>query len=312
MVDSRVRPLVALERDTIEEMCAAIAGGAPLGSVAPIDGGLVNTVLRVTTASGIAYALRVSSADEPDAVELTRRLGETVPVPDVLVTGNVRGTPYTIHRWIPGITFNECRRAHGSSTLASLAEPIGRTIGAVASAASLVAGLQLPRLTASTAIDTALEQLHSDLTRARVDTSTRHAFAQTLVARRAAIEATDKLVGLVHGDFSGRNLIVRDDLDQSWRVSGLLDWETAAIGSPLWDIGSLFRYARRYDAEFRKAFERAYHTTGPTLPNGWWHLARLLDATRLVGLLAASRELPDVFDDCRAILADLATAASSS
>ena len=310
--ESRVRPLVTLDRATIDEMCVPIAGGVPLGDVSSVDGGLVNTVLRVTTGSGAAYVLRVTARDEPNALLLMRRLAGLLPIPHVVVTGEVDGVPYMIYPWIRGITLNECRRTYGSSALASLAEWVGRAMGTVAAADKIVSRRRLPRLVSRDAIDTALDQLESDLVAVRLDANVRRALQKTFQAHRAVLEATDAWHSLVHGDFSGRNVIVREKSERVWTVSGLLDWETAAIGSPLWDVGSLFRYAGRYDAEFQRAFERGYRATGPDLPNAWWLLGRILDGTRLVGLLTDERELPSVLDDCRTILADLASPVSAS
>jgi hypothetical protein len=67
----------------------------------------------------------------------------------------------------------------------------------------------------------------------------------------------------------------------------------------------LFRYGQRYDEDFRARFETGYRAGGGTLPDEWWRLSRLLDATRLVGILSGDRDLPTVFDDCRSIIGQL-------
>ena len=57
---------------------------------------------------------------------------------------------------------------------------------------------------------------------------------------------------LTHGDLGHRNVIVGRS-GERWRINGVIDWETASTGSPLADIGSLFRYGDRHDAAFRRA-----------------------------------------------------------
>src|SRR6185295_17806833 len=127
--------------------------------------------------------------------------------------------------------------------------------------------------------------------------------------RRALDEAADRLAWgapcLGHGDLCGRNILVTRAGGERWRIAGVIDWEAAAASSPLVDIGSLFRYTQRYDAEFRGAFERGYREADGTLPDHWWLTARLLDATGLVDILDEDRELPGVFADCRMLLAKL-------
>jgi hypothetical protein len=99
-------------------------------------------------------------------------------------------------------------------------------------------------------------------------------------------------------------LVWRADGDR-WRIQGVIDWESAGTGSPLVDIGSLFRYAPRYDEQFRVEFERGYREAGGTLPDDWYRLSRTLDAFRLIDTLDGIREMPGVFADCRMLLAKL-------
>lgn len=108
---------------------------------------------------------------------------------------------------------------------------------------------------------------------------------------------------LVHGDFGGRNIIVAPDADGGWRVSGLIDWEKAFSGAALWDVGRLFRYAKRYSETFRRRFERSYCDAGGTLPEDWWRTSSLLDATESVAILSEEQELPIVFAECRELVA---------
>ena len=90
-----------------------------------------------------------------------------------------------------------------------------------------------------------------------------------------------------------------------WRISGLIDWEAAFSGSLIWDLGSLFRYGRRYSETFRQRFERGYRDAGGALPEDWLRTARLLDAARLVATLNEERELPVVFAECRKLILSL-------
>ena len=92
---------------------------------------------------------------------------------------------------------------------------------------------------------------------------------------------------------------------ERWRIGGVIDWEAATCASPLVDIGSLFRYAARYDAKFVADFERGYREADGALPEDWLHSARLIDALWLVEMLDEQRELPGVYADCRMLVAKL-------
>ena len=77
-------------------------------------------------------------------------------------------------------------------------------------------------------------------------------------------------------------------------------------GSPLVDIGSLFRYSKRYDRAFADAFATGYRDAGGALPDHWLKTSRLLDATWLVDMLNDDMDQhPAVFAGCRKLVANL-------
>jgi Ser/Thr protein kinase RdoA (MazF antagonist) len=108
-------------------------------------------------------------------------------------------------------------------------------------------------------------------------------------------------MGMLHGDFGGRNILVSQDSEASWRIAGLIDWEAAGRGCRLWDVGSLFRYGNRYSVDFRDRFEEGYNAMGE-LPCDWYRRCRLLDSLRLLDIVNGERELPDVFAECRGLI----------
>jgi fructokinase len=317
--DPRVRPLVSLDRATVEAMCAPIGDGVALRDVVPVGEGLVNTLLRVTTTDGRDYALRVAAPDEELGLQRTEhrlaaeisllgRLACGVPVPRPIVTdlhGALHGFAFAIYPWIDGMTLNACRRQHGSAALQSLAEPLGTVSATIAAAPGIDRSIVSERSSVSDALDLADRHLRSSLVRERLGSVAADALRARLDAHRTALDYLDRHTGLVHGDFSGRNIIVSARVRETWEIAGVLDWENAFLGSPLWDVGSLFRYSTRYSTDFRYAFARGYRDAGGELPEDWWTLSRLLDATGVVGILAGDRELSSVFDDCRSIVANL-------
>ena len=129
------------------------------------------------------------------------------------------------------------------------------------------------------------EMLLRGLARKRLGATLADALCRRLRAITARLAALDRATNLVHGDLGGRNILVAPADNGNWRVSGLIDWEAAFSGSALWDVGSLFRYARRYSEDFRQRFERSYRDAGGSLPEDWRRTARLLDSTRMVATL---------------------------
>lgn len=311
--DPRPSPVVVLNADQLRTMLRPLLGSACLREVRRVEGGLVNTIYCVTAdAGGAAYAVRVY-AGGPAACERERRLlaalSGRLPVPEVLFAdpgGESCAHPFVVYRWIEGITLNDFRRRAAPGELLGLAEPLGRLAARIAGVRpEELAGLELHAVDVAAELDLAARQLRSGPTRVRLGETLADGVRARLAAAESDLLALDGSRGLLHGDFGGRNVLVRIGTSGTWEISGLLDWETAAQGAALWDVGSLFRYTQRYSPEFRDGFARGYRAAGGELGPGWWHAARLLDATRLVRILGEERELPNIYAECRDLIASM-------
>jgi len=313
--DPRCLPLVEVELDQIQALLSPVLKGAAISGVERVEGGLFNTLYRITPADGgVPLCLRIFAAGRL-AWETERRIlarvSASLPVPDVLLAdcgGTGFGRPYLVYRWIEGITLDECRRQAPPAALLSVAEPLGRLLAGVASF-SFADGLngEPNAVRARPAPMEALlsanrEMLLRGLARKRLGAALADALWRRLDASALRLCALDRVARLVHGDLGGRNILVAPAENGAWRVSGLIDWEAAFSGSALWDVGRLFRYSKRYSETFRRRFERSYRGAGAALPEGWYRTARLLDSTRLVAILNEERELPVVFAECRELI----------
>lgn len=301
VADPRYQPVVEVDPGHLRDMVAPVANGAVLREAELLDGGLVNTVYRVQLApGGLTLALRVYPEGSADAIHAECRilaeLADGLPVSHVLFAdpdGRICGHPYLIYRWIDGFTLNEYRRGALPSEVDRLARPLGELTARMAQ--HRIAASRPPRTIAGE-VESAITTLHVGLARERLGATVADLLAGLLEARTELLEEQESGL-LVHGDYGGRNLLVAPDTD-GWHISGVLDWDAAASGSGLWDVGSFFRYSRRYDEAFRADFAAAYRAAGGELPEDWWLTARLLDATRLVGILDEPRPLPRIFAEC--------------
>lgn len=194
------------------------------------------------------------------------------------------------------------------SALLSVAEPLGRLLAGVAGF-SLADGLN-DALNDVLAVKPSIEVLLSaneealmrGLARERLGAASADALCSRFDTGAVRLRELDRTTSLVHGDLGWRNILVAPAEDGCWRISGLIDWEAAFSGSSLWDVGSLFRYSRRYSETFRQLFERGYRDAGGALPEDWLRTARLLDATIQVATLNEEAEWPVVFATCRELI----------
>jgi aminoglycoside phosphotransferase (APT) family kinase protein len=296
MDDNRIYPLLEVSRAELE----ALADG-PVTSIELLQGGFTNTLHRVNLATGASLVVKhYAGGAETYGFELATltRLAGILPVPEVIRADPARQV--IVYRWIEGTTLDDCHREEPPAAFASLADPLGRLFAWVARTEPLDPA---DRWEAAPLLAQARAQLTDGRARERVGTP----LATALLA--AFDKFGDRLAWghrcLCHDDIGDRNILVQRAEGDRWRINGVIDWESAATGSPLVDVGSLFRYAPRYNEQFRVEFERGYREADGTLPDDWYRMARLLDAVRMIDTLDMVRELPGVYADCRMLLAKL-------
>lgn len=292
ITDVRVFPLIEVSRAQLEE-----AAGGPIARIDPVHGGLTNTIHKVTLESGEVFGIKHYAGGrdwfDTELTTLTLLHG-TLPVPEVVHADEQRLV--IVYRWIDGVTLHDLRKDGQHAAFASLAEPLGRVLAWLAKS-DATEPFELTQI---------LEGCYTRLVAGRARTRIGAPLADALLKLMEAAEPQMAWgpVCLSHGDLGHRNVLVYQAGDR-WRVNGVIDWETTTTGSPLVDIGSLFRYSRRYDAAFCDAFAAGYRDAGGELPEHWLTSARLLDATWLVDMLDDDNEHPAVFADCRKLVANL-------
>lgn len=317
-VDSvRRYPRIEVTHEQVGALLAPLYGRDVIDAVEPVEGGLTNTLLRISLKDGTgALLLRVFASGGTTwerERDLLGRIGTRLPVPDVLLADGGHGSipyPSLLFRWIDGVNLNTFRRQTSPSTLLLLAEPLGQLLAAVSrGAVPPDARSDGPRRPPESSVDALLltteERLRRGRARARLGPELADGLWDQLSRAPFAPGALGPSDCLVHGDLSGRNVLVAQDDAGGCRIAALLDWEDAFAGWPLWDVGSLFRYPRRYSEDFQSAFANGYRSVGGRLPDGWWRTSRLLDATRQIATLSEEQDRPEVFADCRELLEEL-------
>jgi len=235
-------------------------------------------------------------------LDLLGLAGGLVPVPEVIHAepyGLEDLPPFTLTRYIEGISLRDLKRSGDTGATAEAAYSAGETLAAIGRAtfdrpgwlgpgpavtAPLLEGKDpTPRF-----VDLCLGSINLER---RMPADLRHR-ASGLVWRWAAqLARLDEEARLVHGDFNGRNLLVRC-LAGRWSVVAVLDWEFAVSGSPLGDLGNFLRYERALGPLAEPHFSAGYRHAGGALPRDWRRLARVLDVAAICESLTHD-QLPD-------------------
>lgn len=287
----------------IEQTLTSIFPGRRVKQITRLTGGLINTNLKVTFATGetpvVLRLYRGTAETCLKEVEVLRLVCQNVPVPKVLYAepnGTGGSSPFVLLDFVEGLTFQQLKRTNDLDAIHQAAASVGKVLAAIGrhsfdqpgrlvttDSGQLAVGMPyiegadpVPRM-----LDTFLDS--EDLSR-RLGPElieTLHDYIWRWAPRLPDLTQDSFLV---HSDFGNRNILV-NQRNGRWRVAAVLDWEFAFSGSPLLDVGHFLRYENA-DAPLREPyFSRAYLDNGGTLPDNWREVARVIDLTGLVECL---------------------------
>ncbi|CAN5355253.1 phosphotransferase family protein [soil metagenome] len=218
------------------------AMGNPPNALEPLAEGMESQAFRFEL-DGAWFVLRLNPAlrgFEKDA-RASSALGGRVPVPRVLRIGEAdNGVAYCISEWLPGTTLEDL----SVSDAASMVEQVDRVRRLIAeSDVSAIEGFgdfdpegSGPARRWRDVLQRTLEDAGRDLSGAITDRSPD--VTALLSAYERLIDCCPEDRGLIHGDFGSNNVLA-----QEGRITGVLDWDLAMVGDPLYDVANVYFWA---------------------------------------------------------------------
>jgi aminoglycoside phosphotransferase (APT) family kinase protein len=218
-------------------------------------------------------------------VHLFQALQDLVPAPELVksdTAGDEVGSPYLIYRFLPGITFREIRAGGSPRDMADAAHSIGRILGALRNHdISLFSDCELDRRFNFTEPD-----VDGVLLRRYIDEADLLLLRGLFMDWSQVLNALAHEESLVHGDFNHRNIVLSRDSGH-WRVTGVLDWELAGIGSSLWDAARFICYEKPDSPHWETHFMDGFDAESPgCIPDDWENLARVMNTISAAASLA--------------------------
>lgn len=290
----RRQPFLHLAPPVVARMLEPVFGACTLASVQPLTGGRANTNYRVQIAgSPRPVVLRIYTRDPAacrrDAA-LFRLVRDRVPVPELLfadASGTRYERPYAVLSWIEGIPLigglHEAPYAVGRA--------VGEALAAIGAHTFPQAGFFTPDLAVSRPPHGAavpfLDHIeHCLATGAAAQLGEPLATEVRAFVRQhaASLPPEPRPAALVHGDYKAGNLLLRH-ADDCWLVAGVLDWEFAFAGPPVFDLSILLRYADDLPPDFERGVVAGFTGAGGVLPPEWKRTVRLLDFVNLCDFL---------------------------
>ncbi len=282
--------------------------GATVTAVTPLSSGLANTNYRVDLAGATPVVLRLyTRSPEVVATEvaLLHLVRERVPVAEVLFADERGSRPYAITTWLDGTLMQQALANADEMAQRAIGRAAGETLvriqsyrfdqpGFFAADGSMAPSGTLPpfrgHIAACLLRDGGAANLGPALTQRVLRFVDDH--ANLLPIEEPAV--------LVHGDYKASNLLLTGEAD-AWQVSGVLDWEFAFAGPPLFDLTMLLRYSDTMPALESGVIE-GYRGAGGVLPGDWKQRVRLLDLVNLCSFLTGSSRSEERLRDVRALI----------
>jgi aminoglycoside phosphotransferase (APT) family kinase protein len=271
----------------------------------PLGDGLRNSnfLLRLESVSG-QIVLRIYEHDPSlcqKEIDLMRLVAGSVPVPEIIQampSGFDNFPPFTLARFVNGVTFRDLRRGGDLEAIAQAAYSAGETLAAIGRITFANPGWLMPGPTVGPPlmegrdpyprfVDCCLESANLQQ---RLPLDLRKRTSKLAWSFASQFAALENETHLVHGDFNKRNLLAHQ-IAGRWSVAAVLDWEFAVSGSPLADFGNFLRYERATRLLAEPHFSSGFVNAGGALPENWRRLARLVDLIALCESLTRD-ELP--------------------
>ena len=177
--------------------------------------------------------------------------------------------PHVLYRYAEGITFQELKSRGDLQDMADAAYAIGAALARLQTVSLSEPVSARQEITDECLNSPILEQRLGGFDRDRLGIF----FSNWLPRIRNLYQQT----ALVHGDFNNRNTIVNRK-GSGWVVTGILDWEYAFIGSPLWDATRFICFERQARPCREPHFSRGFRESGGSLPKDWSEFSRALNA----------------------------------
>jgi len=237
-------------------------------------------------------------------IDLIRLIGSSVPAPQVIHAeplGWEDVPPFTLSRYIEGISYRELSRSNDRDGIAQASYSAGEILARIGRIEFPKPGWLAPGLSVTTTLLEGTEPvprfvdlcLASPKLQRRMQEDLRRRTSALVWSWSPQLSSLDSESCLVHGDFGKQNLLVRH-VQKRWIVAAVLDWEFAISGSPLADVGHFLRYERVARPRAEPHFSKGFAQAGGQLPQNWRQLARLLDLAALCESLTHDQLPTDV------------------
>ncbi|HQS84824.1 MAG TPA: aminoglycoside phosphotransferase family protein [Alphaproteobacteria bacterium] len=260
-----------------------------------ISGGCANLNIKICLEGDETPRLVRLYLRDKEAAYREQALGDLlkkmIPLPEISYVGDYAGYRFAIANFMEGITLRDLLLSKEPHNVDTIMYDVGKLLGRISHCTFPKAGFfgnnltVIPPFFSKKLLTTFVKKWLQDapvISQLSPETRSKIEFYFDFYAPFLP-DKNEK--SLVHGDFDPANILVRQVKD-TWTITGILDWEFAFSGSPLWDLSNMLRYAHEMPSSFETAFLRGLKKENIFLPPHWRITTYLLTLSSLLSLLA--------------------------
>lgn len=316
----RQTPAIDMDVAAVSQLVLPLFPGNRVVAVEPVNGGLTNTNLKVRLSDRAgALLLRIYQRGREPAYKemaISRLIRDRVPLLHVIHFSEESfvGHPYAVLDWVKGTDLQHRLATIAARELVALGHALGRTLAAIHSFRFAQFGFFDAGLNVLGPIDFDQKGLVAYLDQSLIGGPGGARLGAALTAKLLdfakreghILESWLQQPCLVHGDFNGANIVIRENSGHSgFEIAAILDWEYALSATPAMDFGNLLRPPFDNNMTFADAVAEGYRDAGGFLPKDWKRIARLADVFSFADILSRPETSAIVTEDAKKVIFNL-------
>lgn len=261
-----------------------------------VSGGCANLNIKIKLKSNNpSLLLRIYLRDKDVAYrewKISKILQNKIPVPQIYSVNDFGKYRFAICEFIEGITLRELLLSNRKFSIHSIMYRCGLMLAQISKVRFSKAGFfdkninVVNEFSADEFISYVQNCLEQKFVRQQLGPKMILQIENLFIKKKNLLPNNDEK-HLVHADFDPSNILVRE-IDKSWQIVSVLDWEFAFSGSILYDVANMLRYAHHMPSEFKNSFIEGLTDSGIFLPENWNITINLLNLGSLLDCLARS------------------------
>lgn len=282
---------------SLQEMQALIAPVCrdTIAAISILSGGCANTNYKIEFEHEPPLVMRIYTR-EASALgrerDISQLLEGKIPTAKMLFADESRKNinyPFAIVSYVPGILLRDLIFAGDTEAILSCYFEAGQQLALLSTFTFLEGGFfeqglhVRPFSKKEAYLNWALSLLKSSTIKRDFGQELVQRIHKLIMSAEHYLPKNSTIACLTHGDFDPSNIKVTK-INDSWRVSGILDWEFAFAGTYFLDIGLMLRYSHKLPSSYETAFIAGIRQAGLDLPPSWKQCAKLMDVLCLLQL----------------------------